>query len=75
MKYIVKTLGPRDVVRELRCGEVTVALCISRALVKHAVKSAPRRIRYRTRCLLLRDHTAAGREHSKRAQPLTASTV
>ena len=58
MKYIVRTLGPRDVVRELRCGEVSVALCISRALVKHAVKTAPRRLRYGTRSLLLR---AAGR--------------
>jgi hypothetical protein len=33
-------------------------LCISRALVKHAVKTAPRRLRYGTRSLLLR---AAGR--------------
>ena len=54
MKYNVKELSARDVVRELRCGEIRVAMCISRALVKHAVKTAPRRIRYCTRSLLLR---------------------
>ena len=58
MKYIVRTLSARDVVRELRCGEVHVAMCISRALVKHAVKTAPRRLRCGTRSFLLR---AAGR--------------
>ena len=56
--YTVKFLGIRDVVRELRHGEVRVAFCISRALVRHAVKTTPVRLRYGTRRLLLR---AAGR--------------
>jgi hypothetical protein len=56
--YTIKSLGVRDVVRELRHGEVRIALRISRALVKHSVKSTPVRLRYGTRRLLLR---AAGR--------------
>jgi hypothetical protein len=59
MKYNVKELSARDVVHELRCGEVNVALCIGRALVRHAVRTAPRRLRYGTRSILLR---AAGRQ-------------
>jgi len=56
--YTVRSLDVRDVARELRHGEVRVALRISRALVTHAVKVAPVRLRYGTRRLLLR---AAGR--------------
>jgi hypothetical protein len=56
--YTVKVLDVRDVVREMRRGEVRVALRISRALVTHAVRTAPVRLRYGTRRLLLR---AAGR--------------
>ena len=56
--YTVKSLDVRDVVRELRHGEVRIALRISRALVTHAVRTTPVRIRYGTRRLLLR---AAGR--------------
>ena len=56
--YTVKSLGVRDVVRELRYGEMRVALRISRALVTHAVRTTPVRLRYGTRQLLLR---AAGR--------------
>ena len=56
--YTVKFLDLRDVVRELRHGEVRIAILISRALVRHAVKTAPVRLRYGTRRLLLR---AAGR--------------
>ena len=54
MNYTVRTLGARDVVRELRCGEVNIALRISRALISHATKTAPRRLRYGARSLLLR---------------------
>ena len=56
--YTVKSIDVRDVVRELRHGEVRVALHISRALVSHAVRITPVRLRYGTRRLLLR---AAGR--------------
>jgi hypothetical protein len=56
--YTVKSLDVRDVVRELRHGEVRVAYRISRALVTHAVKTTPVRLRYGTRRMLLR---AAGR--------------
>ena len=56
--YTVKSLDVRDVVRELRHGEVSVALRISRALVTYAVRTTPVRLRYGTRRLLLR---AAGR--------------
>jgi hypothetical protein len=56
--YTIKSLDVRDVVRELRHGEVRIALRISRALVTHAVKTAPVRLRYGTRRMLLR---AAGR--------------
>jgi hypothetical protein len=56
--YTVKSLSVRDVVRELRHGEVRIALRISRALVKHAVRVTPTRLRYGTRQVLLR---AAGR--------------
>lgn len=56
--YTVKSLDVRDVIRELRHGEVRIALRISRALVKHSAKSVPARLRYGTRRLLLR---AAGR--------------
>jgi hypothetical protein len=56
--YTVKLLDVRDVVRELRYGEVRVALRISRALVTHAVKVTPVRLRYGTRRMLLR---AAGK--------------
>ena len=56
--YTVRSLDVHDVVRELRHGEVRVALHISRALVTHAVKVTPVRLRYGTRRLLLR---AAGR--------------
>jgi hypothetical protein len=56
--YTVKLLDFRDVVRELRHGEVRIALRISRALVTHAVKTTPIRLRYGTRRVLLR---AAGR--------------
>jgi len=56
--YTVKLLDLRDVVRELRYGEVRVALRISRALVTHAVKVTPVRLRYGTRRMLLR---AAGK--------------
>jgi len=58
MNYTVRSLGTRDVMRELRCGEVRIALCLSRALVRHSVRTAPRRLRHGTRSLLLR---AAGR--------------
>ena len=56
--YTVKLIDFRDVVRELRHGEVCIALKISRALVTHAVKTAPIRLRHGTRRALLR---AAGR--------------
>ena len=56
--YTVRLLDVRDVVRELRHGEVCIALRISRALVTHAVRTTPVRLRYGTRQLLLR---AAGR--------------
>ena len=56
--YIIKALDVRDVVRELRHGEVRVAFRISRALVTHSVKATPVRLRYGARRLLLR---AAGR--------------
>ena len=56
--YTVKFLDFCDVVRELRYGEVRVAFRISRALITHAVKTTPVRLRYGTRRLLLR---AAGR--------------
>ena len=56
--YTVKLIDLRDVVRELRHGEVCIALKISRALVTHAVMTAPRRLRRSTQRLLIR---AAGR--------------
>jgi len=56
--YTIKSLDVRDVVRELRYGEVRVASRISRALVTHAVKVTPVRLRYGTRRMLLR---AAGK--------------
>jgi hypothetical protein len=56
--YTVKLLDFRDVARELRHGEVRIALRIGRALITHSVKSAPCRLRHGTRRLLLR---AAGR--------------
>ena len=56
--YTVKLIDFRDVARELRHGEVCIALKISRALVTHAVKTAPIRLRHGTRRALLR---AAGR--------------
>ena len=56
--YTVKILDFCDVVRELRHGEVRIALRISRALVTHAIKTAPVRLRHGTRRALLR---AAGR--------------
>jgi hypothetical protein len=52
--YTVKSLDVRDVFRELRHGEVCVALHISRALVTHAVKVTRMRLRYAARRLLLR---------------------
>jgi hypothetical protein len=52
--YTVRLIDFRDVVRELRHGEVAIALRISRALVTHAVKTAPVRVRHGTRHLLLR---------------------
>jgi len=52
--YTVKSLDVRDVVRELRYGEVRVALRLSRALVTHAVKVTPVRLRYGARRMLLR---------------------
>ncbi len=52
--YTVKFIDFRDVVRELRHGEVCIALRIGRALVTHAVKTAPLRLRHGTRCTLLR---------------------
>ena len=52
--YTVKLIDFRDIVRELRHGEVCVALKISRALITHAVKSAPRRLRRSTQRVLIR---------------------
>jgi hypothetical protein len=52
--YTVKLLDFRDVVRELRHGDVRIALRISRALVTHVVKAAPVRLRHGTRRVLLR---------------------
>ena len=56
--YTVKLVDFRDVARELRQGEVSIALRIGRALATHAVKTAPVRLRHGTRRVLLR---AAGR--------------
>jgi hypothetical protein len=52
--YTVKLVDFRDVVRELRHGEVCIALRISRALVTHAVKTTPVRLRHGARRALLR---------------------
>jgi hypothetical protein len=56
--HTVRLIDFRDVVRELRHGELCTALKISRALVTHAIKTAPRRLRRGTRRALLH---AAGR--------------
>ena len=56
--YTVKLIDFRYVARELRHGEVRIALKISRALVTHAVKTAPLRLRRSTQRALIR---AAGR--------------